>query len=63
MIFKCFHRSKKFPVEIFMANSTYEAQQRAGKLWNLKPSKWHEISVYLVENDGEPVVHSTAELG
>lgn len=60
-VFKCFH-VKKQPIEIYTANSSYEAQCKAAELWNMKPSKRHEITVMLAEKDGQPVVNSTSGL-
>jgi hypothetical protein len=61
--YMCYHRSKTRPLEITTAGTSLEAQNAAGLVWNLKPSKWCEITVVLVEKEGEPVIHSTSEVG
>ena len=51
----CFYKSKKVEV---MADSSYEAQQKAAK--QLKVKKAYEITVCLAEKNGEQVIHSTS---
>lgn len=51
------YKGKKFEVE---ANTSYEAQQTAAKL--VKAKKSWEVSVYLIEKDGEQVAIDTAAL-
>jgi hypothetical protein len=51
------YRGKK--VEVY-AESSYSAQQKAAAIF--KARKAWEVSVYLAEKDGAPVVHSTAGL-
>ena len=53
----CFYKNKK--VEI-MADSSYEAQQKAAK--QLKVKKTYEITVCLAEKNGEQVIHSTSTI-
>lgn len=55
--YQCFCNGKKVEVK---ADTTYAAQQEAAKL--LKVRKAYQVSVILVEKDGEPVTHSTALL-
>lgn len=54
--FKAFCHGKQ-PIEITTAKSVYEAQCMAARLWNMKPSQQHRISVVLCEKDGEQVTH------
>ena len=51
------YRGKK--VEVY-AESSYSAQQKAAAIF--KARKAWEVSVYLAEKDGAPVVHSTVGL-
>lgn len=59
-LWKAFYDSKE-PVEVYAA-SWLEARYRVGVLWNLKPSKWTDITVVLCEKQGEQVTHDTANL-
>lgn len=52
-----FYRNKKIEV---MANTSYEAQQKAAVVFKAKKS--YEVTVMLAEKNGEQVVHSTAAL-
>jgi hypothetical protein len=54
--FKAFCTGKR-PIEITTASSAYEAQCMAARLWNLKPSQQHKVSVVLCEKDDEQVTH------
>lgn len=47
------YRGKKLQV---YAATSYEAQQKAALQFKTKKS--HEVSVYLAEKDGAPVVHT-----
>ena len=47
--------------EVF-ANTSYEAQTAAAKLFNVTPKKQHMIPVVLCEKLGEQVKHSTGSL-
>jgi len=58
--YKAFCRGKQ-AIEVY-ANSVLAAQEQAGRVWNLKPSQWHKITVVLCEKNGETVTHSTASL-
>jgi hypothetical protein len=49
----CLYRGKKFEVH---AESTFDAQQKCAKENNIK--KRYEISVYLAEKNGKPVIHT-----
>lgn len=51
----CLYRNKRFEV---YAESTYAAQQKCAKENKIKKS--YEISVYLAEQNGEPVTHIPA---
>lgn len=53
----CFYRGKQFEV---YADTSYEAHQKCAKEQRIKKS--YEITVYLAEKKGEPVVHHPAEL-
>ena len=53
----CFHKNKRVEVH---ANTSYEAQQEAARKLNIRRSS--EISVHLVEKDGEQVTHSTQHI-
>lgn len=47
-----YYRGKQLEVK---ADSSYQAQQKAAELFKAKKS--YEVSVYLVEKNGEPVIH------
>lgn len=53
----CIYRNKQCEVH---AETTYEAQTKAAAIFKAK--KQYEVSVYLAEENGEQVVHSTAEV-
>ena len=48
----CLHKGKKYEV---YADSTYEAQKKCAQQNSIKKS--YEISVYLAEQSGQPVIH------
>lgn len=52
----------KLPIDIMDASSAYDAQCRAARVWNLKPSQQYKISVVIAERDGVAVAHLTSEL-
>ena len=56
----CTWSKKNKKIEVY-ANTTYEAQQIAAEKLGCKKS--FEIDVWLAEKGGEPVIHSTSELG
>ena len=60
--YKAFYRGKS-PIDIMDCPTSYEAQRRAGVVWNLKPSKWRDITIVLCEKDNKAVIHNPAELG
>jgi hypothetical protein len=49
--------ANKLPIDILNCKTSYEAQQRAATLWNLKPSQRSKITVVLCEKDSEQVIH------
>jgi hypothetical protein len=51
----------KHPIEIMGAKSSYDAQQRAAAVWDLKPSQRHQVTVMLCEKDGKQVTHVATE--
>lgn len=53
-----FYKGKK--IEVY-AESSYKAQVKAAEI--LKARKSYEVTVVLAEKDGQPVVHSTSEIG
>ena len=53
----CFYKHKKIEI---MADSSYEAQQKAAK--QLKAKKAYEITVCLAEKNGVQVTHSTSTI-
>lgn len=55
--YKAFYKGKTIEV---MANSSYEAQQKAAATFKAKKS--YEVNVYLCEKAGEQVIHSTASV-
>lgn len=57
--YKAFYGSKN-PIEVY-ANTSLEARNHAGVLWNLKPSKWGDITVVLCEKDSAQVTHVATE--
>lgn len=52
-----FYKGRKLEV---YADSTFEAQQKAAKLFNAK--KAHQVDVYLAEKDGRAVLIDTAAI-
>jgi len=57
-IYKAFWRKKAIDLE---ADSSYEAQKKAAKLFNAKRS--YEVAVVLLELDGKAVAHSAQFAG
>lgn len=58
--YKAFYNGKQ-PIEILDAESSYDAQQRAAVVWNLKPSQRYKVIVVLCEKDGQQVTHVATE--
>ena len=56
--FKCLYNGKSCDV---LADSSYQAQQVAAKVFKVPGKKRHMISVVLCEKDGKQVTHSTTE--
>ena len=54
-----FYNGKK---EIILADTSYSAQCNAARVFNVSDKKSHLISVMLAEKDGQPIIHSTANL-
>ena len=54
----CFYNRKRYEVR---ARTSLEAQTAAAKFFKVK--KAYQIAVVLAEQDGKPVMHSTASLG
>jgi len=55
--YEAFYRNRRVEVE---ANTSYEAQQKAALIFKAKKS--YEVTVMLVEKNGQVVTHSTSEL-
>ncbi len=55
--YKAFYRNNTLEV---YADSSYEAQQKAARLF--KARKSYDVTVVLCEKEGKQVVHSTASL-
>lgn len=60
--YKAFYPNKS-PIDIMDCKTSYEAQQRAAAVWNLRPSQRHKVTVVLCEKDGKEVSHNPAEFG
>lgn len=52
-----FYKNKEIEVE---AETSYEAQKKAAEIFHAKKS--YEVTVMIAEKDGQPVIHSGAEL-
>lgn len=53
----CMYKEKQFEIQ---ADSTFGAQMKCAQQNKIKDR--YSIDVYLVEKDGEPVIHNPAEL-
>lgn len=51
----CFYNQKRIEVR---AETSYAAQQEAARVLRVPAKKQYQISVWLAEKDGQPVVHS-----
>jgi len=56
--YKAFYKGKS--IEVY-ANTSYEAQEKAAKLF--KARKSYQVTVVLCEKAGQQVTHSTADFG
>jgi hypothetical protein len=58
--YKAFYKNRQ-PIIITNAKTSYEAQQRAAQVWDLKPSQRVNVTVVLCEKDGQQVTHTATE--
>lgn len=56
----CFYKGQRVEVE---AETSYAAQVAAAQKLKVPSAKRSGVTVVLAEKNGEPVVHSTAEVG
>ncbi|KKL87072.1 hypothetical protein LCGC14_1938370 [marine sediment metagenome] len=56
--YKAFYKGKSIEVS---ANTSYEAQEKAAKVF--KARKSYQVAIVICEKAGEQVIHSTADIG
>jgi hypothetical protein len=54
----CFWKGKRLQIS---AETSYQAQCKAGLHWKIHPKKQHEVTVVLAEKAGEPVIHTAVD--
>lgn len=58
-LYKVFFDKRSFEV---YGDNQYEAQQKAVKLFGLKPKSAYKITIVLLKKNGVDIMHSTSEI-